>query len=971
MGKALQTRVTAVVLALVTLLVCALGIANFLQESSYDAPTDGVWWLESDGGLRAERVPLTSPAHRAGVREGDLMVAADGHKTLTVAPLEREMHRVGTYSRVTYSLVRGNTPLDVPVILEPTDHSRNQGLRLIAMAYLAIGMYVLLRRWTAPKAMHFYVFCLVSGVLYSFRYTGAFDTLDWICYWGALLAGTLQPAVFLHFAVSFGESAISLRRKALVVLLYLPGALIFGLQVVAIEVWSATERLKHRLDQIGVGYLALYYVIAATVFFFRYRAADKPLERQQLKWLTRGTLLSVVPFTVLYAIPYLADADVPLAMARAAGFTLIFLPLTFAWAIVRYRLMDTDLIFKRGVTYTLATAALVGVYFGVVALTGELVHTRLPNLRVWGLMAGIIATALIFEPIKAAIQARVDRLFDRKRYDYRETLIEFSRGLSSQTDLTTLSQSVVERLSQTLLVSRVAVFVAADDGTGRTFTLAASHGLPDNVLADLPEELSRNSFLNFGLLSQDHIFFENPQLLPHLEPAEQRVASLLDLNYYLPCRVFGRNGHSTRPIAIIGLGRTQEGDFLSSEDMELLASLAGYIGIAIQNAQLFNRLEKQINEFERLKEFNENIVESIKVGIFTLDLQNRVESWNTEMEVLYALSRAEVIGKHVSEIFSPEFLETFLAAANEPGTHHLSKVKLDLQTGESRTANISIAPLLTRDFVSVGSTVMMEDITDRTRLEGQLTQAEKLSSIGLLAAGVAHEVNTPLAVISSYTQMLQKHTRDDQRLAPVLEKITQQTFRASEIVNNLLNFSRTSSTVFASLDVNSVVRETLTLIDHQLRTAKVNVDIDLQLPLAKIYGSHGKLQQVILNLVLNAKDAMNDGTGGTIRIASFDDGRTVTLRIADTGSGIAPEHLHRIYDPFFTTKNAPRQGQHKGTGLGLSVSYGIVQEHQGRIHVESKIGTGTTFTLEFPVEHVGSADETSPETTQDTRTVNA
>ncbi len=264
---------------------------------------------------------------------------------------------------------------------------------------------------------------------------------------------------------------------------------------------------------------------------------------------------------------------------------------------------------------------------------------------------------------------------------------------------------------------------------------------------------------------------------------------------------------------------------------------------------------------------------------------------------------------------------------------------------------------------------MIEDITDRTRLEGQLTQAEKLSSIGLLAAGVAHEVNTPLAVISSYAQMLQKHTRDDQRLAPVLEKITQQTFRASEIVNGLLNFSRTSSTVFASLDVNSVVRETLTLIDHQLRTAKVTVDIDLQLPLPRIYGSHGKLQQVILNLMLNAKDAMNDGNGGSLRITSFDNGTDVTLRIADTGSGIAPEHLHRIYDPFFTTKNAPRQGQHKGTGLGLSVSYGIVQEHNGRINVESTVGVGTTFTLEFPVERTDAVEPTVE--AQEVRTVNA
>ncbi|MGI4979861.1 MAG: ATP-binding protein, partial [Janthinobacterium lividum] len=960
MGKALHTRAVAVVLALVTLLVCALGVANFLQENSYEAPTDGVWWIESTGnqaGLIAERVPQTSAAHRAGVRTGDLLLAANRRTTATDAALQREMSHTGTWGHIAYSLVRGRAPLEVPVILEPTDRGRNQGLRLIALAYLAIGMYVLLRRWTAPKATHFYVFCLVSGVLYSFRYTGVFDTLDWICYWGALIAGALQPALFLHFAISFGEGVSFLRRRVLAVALYLPGLVVLGLQIAAITQWAATERLKHRLDQIGVGYLAFYYVIAAVVFWLRYRAADKPLERQQLKWLSRGALLSVVPFTALYAIPYLMDADIPVALTRAAGFSLIFLPLTFAWAIVRYRLMDTDLIFKRGVTYTLATASLIAVYFAIVGISAELVHTRLPSLRIWGLLAGIVATAMIFEPVKAAIQARVDRLFDRKRYDYRETLIEFSRGLSSQTDLQTLSRSVVERLSQTLLVSRVAVFVAGDDGTGRSFTLASSHGLPDGLLVELPAQMSRNSFLNFGLLSQDHIFFENPSLLPHLEPAEQRIAATLDLNYYLPCRVSGRQGDSQRTIAVIGLGRTQEGDFLSSEDMELLGSLAGYIGIAIQNAQLFSRLEKQINEFERLKEFNENIVESIKMGIFTLDLNDHVESWNSEMEVMYALPRAEAIGRPVADIFPQSFLQPFLAAHDQPGTHHLTKVKLELRapdgntTGEVRTANLAIAPLLTRDFVSVGSIIMIEDITERVRLEGQLTQAEKLSSIGLLAAGVAHEVNTPLAVISSYAQMLQKYTRHDEKLQPVLEKITQQTFRASEIVNNLLNFSRTSSAVFTSIDLNVVLRETLTLIDHQLRTGRVAVEIDFETPLPRIYGSQGKLQQVFLNLLLNAKDAMAENSnGGILRLCSCSSAGEVTITIGDTGGGIDPEHLHRIYDPFFTTKNAPRKGQHKGTGLGLSVSYGIVQEHAGRIQVDSVVGTGTTFRLNFPLE---------------------
>jgi signal transduction histidine kinase len=246
----------------------------------------------------------------------------------------------------------------------------------------------------------------------------------------------------------------------------------------------------------------------------------------------------------------------------------------------------------------------------------------------------------------------------------------------------------------------------------------------------------------------------------------------------------------------------------------------------------------------------------------------------------------------------------------------------------------------------------VDDITDRMELEAQLTQAEKLSSIGLLAAGVAHEVNTPLAVISSYTQMLAKQMRpmmeQDKRLAPVLDKITQQTFRASEIVNGLLNFSRTGGSEFSSIDLNRLLLDTLTLVDHQFKTARIRVETELDRELPRIQGNEGKLQQVVLNLLLNARDAMHDSSDGRIRIATQQRAGRVTVVVQDFGAGIEPEHLHRIFDPFFTTKSKPGNGQHKGTGLGLAVSYGIMQEHGGKMQVESELGVGTTFRLEFP-----------------------
>jgi two-component system NtrC family sensor kinase len=211
---------------------------------------------------------------------------------------------------------------------------------------------------------------------------------------------------------------------------------------------------------------------------------------------------------------------------------------------------------------------------------------------------------------------------------------------------------------------------------------------------------------------------------------------------------------------------------------------------------------------------------------------------------------------------------------------------------------------------------------------------------------VAHEVNTPLAVISSYAQMLSKQLQGDPQRGALLEKITRQTFRASEIVNNLLNFSRTSSTEFTAVDVNKVIHDTLALLEHQLKTSRIQVENELKENLPPIIGNAGRLQQVFLNLFLNAKDAMSNG--GTLRVATLN-GENVSVVVSDTGAGISHEHIQRIYDPFFTTKVASREGQGRGTGLGLSVTYGIIQEHSGKIRVESRPGEGTTFYLDFPL----------------------
>lgn len=932
MNRERQVRFVAVLFFLLTVAAGVFAGFNLNAEWKFQVPDDGVWWVEHRGSLVADRVEANGPGAKSGIKPGDRLISINGQEIRTMSALERELYGTGIWSKASYSLVRQSVPLDSTVILVPADRSLNNWLRLIALIYLGIGLYVLLRRWTAPGSTHFYVFCLVSFIAYSFKYTGKLNDFDWIIYWGNIAAGCLQPALFLHFVLTFPEKRQIVRKHPwLLALVYVPGAALLTVHVVAMRLLQASERLRWNLDRMEMSYGSLFFLAAAGVLWYNYRRASSTILRQQLKWVTRGTILAIVPYTLFYVIPYLMGS-LPAATMKISALSLALLPLTFGYAIFRYRLMDVDLIFKRGVVYTLAAAIVVGLYFGLVAAVALLVHNWQPSSGPVGLILAVVVTALLFDPVRNLIQERIDQFFYRTRYDYRRTLLEFGRELGSETNLDTLLSSLVERLSSTLGVERIAVFLATDQ-PGKLVPAKMSGFTPSSNI-DL-------SFLSTPRPEQaGHLFFENTHQVPRESPEAQVSIARLDLNYYIPCHA------QQKTIAVLGLGKTNKGDFLSSEDMELLETLGGYLGIAIQNSQLYASLQKKAAEYERLKDFNENIVESINVGVMALDLEDRIESWNAQMEVMYALPRWQALTQPLKTIFPAEFVDEFNRMRREPGIRNLYKFRLQTPAGEVRTVNVALAPLVTRRFEVIGRLLIMDDITQRTELEAQLSQADKLSSIGLLAAGVAHEVNTPLAVISSYTQMLSKQLQGDPQKSGLLEKITRQTFRASEIVNNLLNFSRTSGSEIGDIDVNKVIADTLALLEHQFKVGKIEVQNALLPTLPPIQGNAGRLQQVFLNLFLNAKDAMPGG--GTLRVAT-QNGDSVSVLVSDTGSGIAPEHIQRIYDPFFTTKTSPREGQSRGTGLGLSVTYGIIQEHAGKIRVESRPGAGTTFTLDFPL----------------------
>lgn len=962
----------ALVVLTVTAVICA-GY-NYQQQERYRLPEDGAAWMDVDtpAGRRviAAHVEDGGPADRGGIRKGDHLLSISwrlntrGVTVRQATDVMRVLMRIGAWAEAKYTLERNGTEIPATVIV--ADAYRDRALYLqyaVGSIYLSIGLFLWFRRNRAPKSQHFYWLCLASFVLFSFHYTGKLNEFDTAIYLGNLAAGWLVPALFLHFCRTFPEAPKPWGTLQLASI-YTPAVSLIVVQVLVaagiIRTAMPYNEMRWVLDRLWLLLFCLAFLAGAGLLHLSYRRELDSITRQQLKWLRNGTLAGIVPFAAFYATPFVLGG-VPSPEMRLAVLFLGLIPLTWAYAILRYRLMDVDIIFQQGYVYVLATLSVLG----VVSLLVYALAQR-DGLSPTAVTLLVLVAAFVFEPLRNWIQQILDRyVFYRNRWDYRQTLIAFARELSSEMDLSHSLTSVGDRLIRTLSVSHVGFFLADESGSFRLHSMVDKNGVrgqfgPDEV--DL-------SFLAASV-GRPYLFFERTRggfdvLTREMSQAVRATIARLDLTYYLPCVFRGRT------VAWLGVSRASNGDFLSSDDVDLLATLAGYVGMAVENARLYRSLADKAEQYERLKEFSENIVESVNVGIIALDLEDRVESWNSEIERLTGVPRQYALGRSLDEVLAADFMVHCNSVKGSRKIHQMYKVRFGTtrlaasatQThplngsgasangastnGSSPAAppetvvNVAIAPLVTRDGLQIGRLIVLNDVTERNELERRLVQADKLSSIGLLAAGVAHEVNTPLAVISTYAQMLAKQVGGDETKSRLLDKIAKQTFRASEIVNSLLNFSRTSSTEFEPVQINRVVRETLNLLEPQMEKSGISITAELEDDLPPIRGNAGRLQQVFLNLFLNARDAMEGG--GRLVIRTLAAGDAVQIEVQDTGPGIPPELLSRIFDPFFTTKTVK-----KGTGLGLSVTYGIVEEHGGRIEALPQDGPGALFRLEFP-----------------------
>ncbi len=360
---------------------------------------------------------------------------------------------------------------------------------------------------------------------------------------------------------------------------------------------------------------------------------------------------------------------------------------------------------------------------------------------------------------------------------------------------------------------------------------------------------------------------------------------------------------------------------------------------------LITQLEMHNTELARLKAYHEDTIDSIIEGIVVVDPNMIITGLNKAAD-MYSTSQS--IGRDVFAVFPeldiPRCRKGFERAISLGEPTDVGEMVF-LLGNDKVTLHIKISPLKRKGGEVYGAVLLSQDTTEKRKLESQLIQSDRLAALGQLAAGVAHEINTPLTLILGYTDILRETIGSDSVSRSYLKTIVEESERISDIVRSLLNFARPVNMPAGKCKVNETCRRTLRIFGGQMtrRGIQVSMELDESQPEAVI--DTGELQQVILNMLLNAMQAMSDG--GDLGIQTRVSGDGVEITITDTGIGIAPENLHKVFNPFFTTKEVG-----KGTGLGLSVSFNIIEKHGGTIRAESQPGKGTAFTIVLPMNGV-------------------
>ncbi len=599
------------------------------------------------------------------------------------------------------------------------------------------------------------------------------------------------------------------------------------------------------------------------------------------------------------------------------------------FAILKYNLLDIHIVVRKSLSYLLISVTVAIPYVGTILVMSQVIKAQIESWWVHALVLLIWAVLLL--PLYTWAQQFVDRLFYRDRYDHLRALQRFSHQAHGIMNLQEIGSEMVRLVSGAMQTLSVCLLLPSEGKDGLVVT--TSTGLespPPGVVLR-----TASPFVKWLEVQGDILPSEQLAIIPQLQSIalrERKNLEKLGAELYVPIKT--RQGQLS---GILVLGQKLFQQSYSNEDRQLLMTLSNHMGMVLENARLFD-------DALRARGNLETWVNSMSDCVMIVGKDYAIQFMNKAAIKKFG----SAIGKRCWEALGKDTV-----CRKCPIQQRLRSKRGALQYSDSirdRDYDIAAAPQLNPDG-SLSVIEVLRDVTERKQaeerekhLQQELHLASRLASIGELAAGVAHEINNPLTGIVGYSQRLLRRNTDE-RLERDLQRIYDEAWRAAKVVENLLTFASRRESKKEYADINGILHKALELRTYELKTSNIEVVTDFAVSLPETMVDFGQIQQVFLNIIVNAEQAMTEAQGrGRFSIKIDQVGSFVRVSFADNGPGIRDEDVPKLFDPYFTTR-----GDRGGTGLGLSVCHGIVTDHGGRIYVENELGKGATFVVELPI----------------------
>ncbi len=890
-----EHRARSLVLLIAGLVATAAGLVGAVRRVDEFQRLD-FRSVRTPEGYLVLNVSLRSGADRAGLAWGDLIVGLDGAPTTKIDDLDHALYarRVSTLSVLRSGKVH-EVAYYPPV---PQVDVRYLLVAFAAMFTLAVAGIVYLGH-PAPHVGRFLALAeaLFAAVVVPFPLEpdASWQVLLLIRDFGRL---ALPPLLVVFFA-SFPAR---IKRFSWLWAAFIPS---FG--VAAARTGLATGLLPPVVADVLVAealdgataVLAVLGVLAAAAFsvraFVLYRS--DPTRRRQVEWVALGAAAGFAPYLLLSLIPQWAGAELEV-LTWISLLPLALVPLGVASSLLEFRLWDLEDI-TRQVVATGVAVILGGVSFAFLNYAVTQFGFRLGNWRNLVAVAGGVLLAALTVPARRLLLEGLEHLQYRERLVARRALTTFAEEAVAHRDPETLLQRLAQLLRDALAVDRVVTYLTLG---GRLYPSGAGERWPVLALDDV----------------------HGPFPTPAEAPLQAR-----GLWHRFPVE---RDG---RVIGLVYCGRRHGELPLGHGERRLVGALAAQAALALENTLLMANLRRQVEEHRLLEDYLERIFQFSAAALLICDASGRVLRANERAGALLHRDPGKLVGEflHALVELRPEWQSVL------PSDLAGIQVRFS-KAGEWHTGLLSTSALEVEPGRFDGRVVALDDISEQLSLEQRLAEQERLASLGRLAAGLAHEVNTPVTGIASYAQLLRELTPQNDPRAPLAAKLEEQAFRVSRIVTNLLELARPSGFERQLVDLSTLVREELGQMRVEAERAGVSLDVQ-PAENASVNVNRVQFELVVHNLLRNAIQAT--GPGGRVEVRVGSDGGTVWFEVRDTGPGVPEELRDRIFEPFVTG----RQGR-GGTGLGLAITRDIVVAHGGAIQALANAGGGTVMRVAVP-----------------------